>query len=147
MYSLSIYIYKGTGSGTNIHPSTSSRSEGTCTCTVQVHEALLLLCFLSIRNLLISLSIGNHQCKKETKDENPLRPKPEKQGGMTLHRPCPAKRNCKEKDPKYHEEQQKDVARIIAAFPPKTVSREHKYINEQNVACRHYCKNAMNENP
>jgi hypothetical protein len=46
-------------------------------------------------------------------------PKPEELEGMPRHQHCPPAKHRKDKSPKYHEEQHKDVARILAAHPPK----------------------------
>jgi hypothetical protein len=48
--------------------------------------------------------------KKEKGWENPHKPKPEEQEGMLQHQHCPPGKRPKERTPKYHEEQQKDVA-------------------------------------
>jgi hypothetical protein len=52
------------------------------------------------------------------------RPKPEEQEGMPQHQHCPPARHREDKNPKYHEEQQKDVQGILETHFPKTVERE-----------------------
>jgi hypothetical protein len=37
---------------------------------------------------------------------------------------CPPAKHHEDRNPKYHEEQQNDVAEIVAAHPPKNVERE-----------------------
>jgi hypothetical protein len=51
----------------------------------------------------------------------PHRPKPEEQGDMPQHRHCPPGKHRGDRNPKYHEEQQKDIARNLATLPAKTV--------------------------
>jgi hypothetical protein len=65
----------------------------------------------------------------------------EEHGGMSLlhHRHCPHAKFREDKKPKYHEEEQKEVAIILAAHPLITAEREQKYIDERNVACEHKC--------
>jgi hypothetical protein len=69
--------------------------------------------------------------KKEGKNPTGLRHE-----GMPQHQhyPPPAKHH-QDKNPKYHEEQLKDVAGFLAAHPPKPVEREPKFFDERNVAC------------
>jgi hypothetical protein len=46
---------------------------------------------------------------------------------MPQHRHCPPAKHYENKNPKYHNnEHEKDVLRILAAHPPKTVERELK---------------------
>jgi hypothetical protein len=90
---------------------------------------------------------GNHQAKGKRRGK-PHRPKPEKQERMPQHQHCPLAKYREDKNPKYHEEQVKDVAGIHAAHSPKTVERGHKQIDyERNVACKHNYRNAMNVSP
>jgi hypothetical protein len=55
--------------------------------------------------ILASKSRGNHQSKR---GENPTGI--EEEGGMPQHRHCPPAKRREDRNPKYHEEQQKDVA-------------------------------------
>jgi hypothetical protein len=61
---------------------------------------------------------------KEEKRENP---KPEEHEGMPQHQHCPLAKRRGDRNPKYHEEQQKDVTlHIIHTYPyilPKTPKR------------------------
>jgi hypothetical protein len=51
-------------------------------------------------------SSGGHQTKEEKREK----PKPEKQEGMPHHQHCPTAKRRGDRNPKYHEEQPKDVA-------------------------------------
>jgi hypothetical protein len=77
--------------------------------------------------------------------EKPHMPKPEEQEGIPQHRHNPLAKHREDRNPKHHDEQQKDGARIVAAHPPNTGEREHTFIYEQNVACGHNSHNAMSE--
>jgi hypothetical protein len=44
------------------------------------------------------------------KEERREKPKPEEQEGMPQHKHCPPAKRREDRNPKYHEEQQKDVA-------------------------------------
>jgi hypothetical protein len=81
--------------------------------------------------------------KEKNKDEDPHIPEPEEQEGMPHHRRCPPAKHREDRNPKYHEQQQKDVARILAVHPPKTVGRERRKIDERTAACGHNFQNAM----
>jgi hypothetical protein len=48
--------------------------------------------------------------QKRARRENPRMPKPEEQEGMPQHQQCPLAKRRKDKNPKYHEEEQKHVA-------------------------------------
>jgi hypothetical protein len=48
--------------------------------------------------------------KKENKEEKTHMPKPEEQGGMPHRLHCPPAKHREDRNPKYHEEQQKYVA-------------------------------------
>jgi hypothetical protein len=50
-----------------------------------------------------NISIGKQ------KEEKRKKPKPEEQEGMPQHQHCPPARHRGDRNPKYHEEQQKDV--------------------------------------
>jgi hypothetical protein len=50
---------------------------------------------------------------------------------MTKHRQCPHAKRHGDRNLKYHEEQHKDVARILAAHPPKNVEKEHTYGDDE----------------
>jgi hypothetical protein len=52
---------------------------------------------------------------------------------MPQHQNCPPAKYSEDRNSKYHEERQKDVARILAANPQKPVEREHKEIDERDV--------------
>jgi hypothetical protein len=52
-------------------------------------------------------------------------PKPKEEGDMSQHRHYTPAKHRENRSPKYHEERQRDVARIPVAHPPKTVEREH----------------------
>jgi hypothetical protein len=58
--------------------------------------------------------------KKNIMRKNYNMPRPEEQGGMPHHRHCPHGKHREDRNPKYHEDpekdiaHQKDVARIIA---------------------------------
>jgi hypothetical protein len=45
---------------------------------------------------------------------------------MPQHRHCPPAKHREGRNPKHHEEQQKDVAGVLAEHPPNTVNRKHK---------------------
>jgi hypothetical protein len=60
-------------------------------------------------------SSGNHQSKGEREGKNPQDYKPEEQGDMPQFRHCPLAKLYEDKNPKHHEEQQKDAAGILAA--------------------------------
>jgi hypothetical protein len=64
--------------------------------------------------------------QKAAKGKKPHRPKPEEREGTPQHQHSPSAKSREYRNPNYHEEQQKDVALIIAAPPPKNVEREHK---------------------
>jgi hypothetical protein len=86
--------------------------------------------------------------KGKIRRKKPDRPnKPKEQEGMPRHQHCPPTMHREDKNPKYHEEQHKDVALILAPHPPKTVEREQKYIDERNAACGHNFYNAISESP
>jgi hypothetical protein len=53
-------------------------------------------------------------------------PKPKEHGDMLQHRHCSLAKHREDRNPKYHEDQQKDVARNLAAHPPETVEKERK---------------------
>jgi hypothetical protein len=53
---------------------------------------------------------GNHQSKRKGREKKPHQPMPEEQEGMPQHQHCPSAKRREEMSPKYHEEQQKDVA-------------------------------------
>jgi hypothetical protein len=75
-------------------------------------------------------------------EEGRKKPKAEKQEGMRQHHHSPHAKCREDRNPKYHEEKPKDVARVLAAHKsPKIAEKEM----ERNVACGHNCKNAMNE--
>jgi hypothetical protein len=57
------------------------------------------------------------------KEEKRKRLEPEEQEGMPQGQHCPPAKRRGDRNPKYHEEQQKDVARIHVAHPPKTPKR------------------------
>jgi hypothetical protein len=62
---------------------------------------------------------GNPKAKRKKNEEGKThKPKPEEQEDMP-HMPG-------DKDPTYHEEQQKYAGGILAAHPPKTIERKHK---------------------
>jgi hypothetical protein len=46
--------------------------------------------------------------KEKVGGEIPCMPKPEEQEGMPQHQHCPPAKHREDKNPKYHEEQQKD---------------------------------------
>jgi hypothetical protein len=52
---------------------------------------------------------GNHQAKR-CKEEKTHRPKPEEQEDMPQHQHSPPAKRRDDMNPKYHEEEQKDVA-------------------------------------
>jgi hypothetical protein len=85
--------------------------------------------------------------QKGKRRKKPHKPKPVEQEGMPQYQHCPYAKHREDKNPKYHEDQRRDVARIVAVHPPKTVEWEHKWINERNVACGHTYESAMNESP
>jgi hypothetical protein len=61
--------------------------------------------------------------KKGMKDSEakPHRPEPEEQGGMPQYRLCPLRKHREDRNPKYHEENEHDDARFLAAHAQKTV--------------------------
>jgi hypothetical protein len=62
--------------------------------------------FATIRNS------GDHKAKKKKEEKRPpgKKPKHEEQDGMAQHQHCPLAKRRENRNPKYHEEQQKDVA-------------------------------------
>jgi hypothetical protein len=48
--------------------------------------------------------------QKGARREKPHRPKPEEHEGMPQHQLCPLTKRREDRNPKYHEEQQKDDA-------------------------------------
>jgi hypothetical protein len=72
-------------------------------------------------------------------EKKPRTHQPEVHEGVPQHHHCPFAKHREDRNPKNHKEQQKRVAEILAAHPPKTVEREHNDIVEHN------CHNAMNE--
>jgi hypothetical protein len=54
------------------------------------------------------------------KEEKRKQPEPEEKEGMPQHRHCPPAKRRGDRNPQYHEEQQKDVAWILAAHPQHT---------------------------
>jgi hypothetical protein len=65
------------------------------------------------------------------KEERRKIPKPEKQEGMPQHHYCPPTKRREDRNPKYHEEQQKVVVWIPAAHLPKNVEKEYEYFDNQ----------------
>jgi hypothetical protein len=55
----------------------------------------------------LQISITPFNCKKKNKRK---KPKPEEQEGMPQHQHFPPAKRRGDRNPKYHEEQQKDVA-------------------------------------
>jgi hypothetical protein len=80
------------------------------------------------------LQITNHQAKRR---KNPQRLEPEEDEGMPQHEHCPPAKNHEDKTPKYLEERQKDVARVLAAHPLQTVGMGHNnvYLRVEGVTC------------
>jgi hypothetical protein len=48
---------------------------------------------------------------------------------MPQHQDYPLAEHREDENPKYYDEEQKDVARMLAAHPPKAMERGHKYID------------------
>jgi hypothetical protein len=73
--------------------------------------------------IILTKNSGDHQIKgiKEEK------PKPEEHEGMPQNQHCPSAKRHKDRNPKHHEEQQKDVVLILAAHPPK-INAEKEYM-------------------
>jgi hypothetical protein len=61
--------------------------------------------------------------QKGERRENLQRPEPEEQKGYLQHQHCPPAKHREDRNTKYHEEQHKDVAGILAAPPPKKTSK------------------------
>jgi hypothetical protein len=57
----------------------------------------------------------------------PLRPKPKEQEGMPHHQQCLHAKRREDRNPKYHEEEHKYVACILAAHPPKKMLLSYWY--------------------
>jgi hypothetical protein len=60
------------------------------------------------------------------KEEKRGKPKPEEQEGMPQHQHCPPAKRRGDRNLEYHEEQQKDVARIHGAHPLNNAQKENK---------------------
>jgi hypothetical protein len=60
------------------------------------------------------------------KEEKREKPEPEEQEGMPQHQYCPPEKRRGDRNPECHEEQQKDVAGIHVAHPPKNAETEQK---------------------
>jgi hypothetical protein len=63
--------------------------------------------------------------KKKKRGKN-KKPKPEEHEGLSQRQHCPLEKRRGDRNPECHEEQQKDVALIHVAHPPKNVEKEHK---------------------
>jgi hypothetical protein len=63
--------------------------------------------------------------QKGARREKPHMPKPEEQDGMPQHQHCSFTKRREDRNPKYYEEKEKDVASILAAYPLKTVEKVH----------------------
>jgi hypothetical protein len=57
--------------------------------------------------------------QKGARREKTHMPKPEEHEGMPQHQDCPPAKRREGRSPKYQEEQQKEVARILEVHPPK----------------------------
>jgi hypothetical protein len=94
----------------------SSIHTGTCT-----YNFLAVVLFLRKKK-----ELKPPASKKEQRRKNPHRHKPEEQEGIPQHRHYPLTKHREDENPNCHEEHKKDVARLLAAQPPKPVESEQK---------------------
>jgi hypothetical protein len=62
------------------------------------------------KHFLTRKSSGNYHQAKRKRRKKPHKPKPEKQEGMPQYQHCSPAKYREDKNPKYHKEQQKDIA-------------------------------------
>jgi hypothetical protein len=61
-------------------------------------------------NFLQEKAVRTTTKQKGARREKPHRPKPEEQEGMPQHQYCPRAKRPEDRTPKYHKDEQKDVA-------------------------------------